>query len=45
MLRRAKEAAKQRCVRWRDRFEALANERALLLREVNHRVSEELAPG
>ena len=43
MLRRAKEAAEAEVRAARDRFEALANERALLLREVNHRVSEELA--
>ena len=43
MLRRAKEAAEAQVRAARDRFEALADERALLLREVNHRVSEELA--
>jgi len=42
MLRRAKEAAEAEVRAARDRFETLANERALLLHEVNHRVSNSL---
>lgn len=41
-LRRAKEAAEIETRAARDRFEALAAERALLLREVNHRVGNSL---
>ncbi|WP_088347231.1 MULTISPECIES: histidine kinase dimerization/phosphoacceptor domain -containing protein [Rhodomicrobium] len=41
-LRRAKEAAEQEITAARDRYKALAAERALLLREVNHRVSNSL---
>jgi len=41
-MRRAKEAAEQQVREARDRFEALASERAVLLREVNHRVSNSL---
>ena len=41
-LRHAKDAAEAEVLAARDRFEALANERALLLREVNHRVSNSL---
>lgn len=41
-LRRAKEAAEAEVRAARDRFEALAAERALLLREVNHRVGNSL---
>jgi two-component sensor histidine kinase len=41
-MRRAKEAAEQEVRAARDRFEALAAERALLLREVNHRVGNSL---
>ncbi len=41
-LRRSKDAAEAEVRTARDRFEALANERALLLREVNHRVSNSL---
>jgi two-component sensor histidine kinase len=41
-LRLAKDAAEQEVRQSRDRFEALAAERALLLREVNHRVSNSL---
>ena len=41
-LRHAKEAAEAEVVAARNRFEALANERAMLLREVNHRVSNSL---
>lgn len=41
-LRRAKEAAEAELLASRDRFEALAAERALLLREVNHRVGNSL---
>lgn len=42
MLRRAKEAAEAEVRASRDRFEALANDRAMLLREVNHRISNSL---
>jgi len=41
-LRRAHEAAEAEVRAARDRFEALAAERALLLREVNHRVGNSL---
>ena len=41
-LRRAKDAAEAEVRAARDRFEALANERALLLREVDHRVGNSL---
>ncbi|ODA66945.1 Transcriptional regulatory protein AfsQ1 [Methyloligella halotolerans] len=41
-MRQAKEAAEQEVREARDRFEALASERAVLLREVNHRVSNSL---
>ena len=41
-LRRAKEAAESELRAQRDRFEALAAERALLIREVNHRVGNSL---
>jgi two-component sensor histidine kinase len=41
-LRRAKEAAETEVRVARDRFEALAAERAVLLREVNHRVGNSL---
>ncbi len=41
-LRRHKEAAEQEVREARDRFEALAAERALLMREVNHRVGNSL---
>jgi two-component sensor histidine kinase/CheY-like chemotaxis protein len=41
-LRRAKEQAEQEVRAARDRFEALAAERALLMREVNHRVGNSL---
>jgi two-component sensor histidine kinase len=41
-LRRAKDAADLELRASRDRFEALAAERALLLREVNHRVGNSL---
>jgi two-component sensor histidine kinase len=41
-MRRAKEAAEAEVRAARDRFEALASERALLLREVNHRVGNSL---
>jgi two-component sensor histidine kinase len=41
-LRRAKEAAELEITAARDRYKALAAERALLLREVNHRVSNSL---
>ena len=41
-LRRANEAAEQEVREARDRFEALAAERALLMREVNHRVGNSL---
>jgi two-component sensor histidine kinase len=43
VLRRAKAAAEAEVRAARDRFKALADERALLLREVNHRVSNSLA--
>ncbi len=41
-MRRAKEAAEAEVREARDRFEALATERAMLLREVNHRVGNSL---
>lgn len=41
-LRRAKEAAEAEVRSSRDRFEALAAERAVLIREVNHRVGNSL---
>lgn len=41
-LRREKEAAEAEVRAARDRFEALATERAMLLREVNHRVGNSL---
>src|SRR6476620_1936072 len=41
-LRRAKEAAETEVRRARDRFETLAEERAVLLQEVNHRVGNSL---
>ena len=41
-LQRAKEAAEAEVRAARDRFEALAAERALLIREVNHRVGNSL---
>lgn len=41
-LRRGKEAAEQEVREARDRFEALAAERAILMREVNHRVGNSL---
>ena len=41
-LRRAKEAAEAEVRAARDRFEALAAERAVLIREVNHRVGNSL---
>jgi two-component sensor histidine kinase len=41
--RRAKEAAEVEVRAARDRFKALAEERALLMREVNHRVGNSLA--
>lgn len=41
-LRRGKEAAEAELREQKDRFEALAAERALLLREVNHRVGNSL---
>lgn len=41
-MRRAKEAAEEEVRAARDRFEALAAERALLMREVNHRVGNSL---
>ncbi|MGB0087671.1 MAG: response regulator [Rhodomicrobiaceae bacterium] len=41
-LRRAKKAAEAEIVAAHDRYKALAAERALLLREVNHRVSNSL---
>jgi two-component sensor histidine kinase len=41
-LRRAKEAAEEEVRAARDRFEALAAERAMLMREVNHRVGNSL---
>jgi two-component sensor histidine kinase len=41
-MHRAKEAAEQEVREARDRFEALAAERALLMREVNHRVGNSL---
>ena len=41
-LRRAKERAEEEVRAARDRFEALAAERALLMREVNHRVGKYL---
>ncbi len=42
LLRRAKETAEAELRASRDRFEALAAERALLIREVNHRVGNSL---
>jgi two-component sensor histidine kinase len=41
-MRRAKEAAEAEVREARDRFEALAAERAMLMREVNHRVGNSL---
>lgn len=41
-LRLLREAAQAEVKEARDKFEALANERALLMREVNHRVSNSL---
>jgi two-component sensor histidine kinase len=41
--RRAREMAEEEVRAARDRFKALAEERALLMREVNHRVSNSLA--
>lgn len=41
-MRRAKEAAEAEVRAARDRFEALAAERALMMREVNHRVGNSL---
>ncbi len=41
-LERANQAAEQEVREARDRFEALAAERALLMREVNHRVGNSL---
>lgn len=41
-LRLLREAAQAEVQEARDKFEALANERALLMREVNHRVSNSL---
>lgn len=41
-LRRARDRAEEEVRRARDQFKALAEERALLLREVNHRVSNSL---
>jgi two-component sensor histidine kinase len=41
-IRRARDAAEAEVRRARDQFKALAEERALLLREVNHRVSNSL---
>ena len=41
-MRRAKEAAEAEVRRARDRFETLAEERAVLLQEVNHRVGNSL---
>jgi len=41
-MRRSKEAAEREVREARDRFEALAAERALLMREVNHRVGNSL---
>ncbi|MFD0986679.1 sensor histidine kinase [Methyloligella solikamskensis] len=41
-MRLAKEAAEKEVREARDRFEALASERAVLLREVNHRVANSL---
>ena len=41
-LRRERDAAEAEVRAARDRYKALANERALLLREVNHRVSNSL---
>jgi two-component sensor histidine kinase len=41
-LRRAKEAAEAETAAARDRYKALAQERAVLLREVSHRVSNSL---
>lgn len=41
-LRRQKEAADRAIIEARDRFEALAAERQMLLREVNHRVGNSL---
>ncbi|HVV78233.1 MAG TPA: response regulator [Pseudolabrys sp.] len=41
-MRRDKEAAEQEVREARDRFEALATERAILMREVNHRVGNSL---
>jgi two-component sensor histidine kinase len=41
-IKREKEAAEEEVRRSRDRFEALATERALLMREISHRVSNSL---
>lgn len=41
-LRRAREAAEREVREARDRFEALAAEREILIREINHRVSNSL---
>jgi two-component sensor histidine kinase len=42
-MRRAKEAAEAEVRAARDRFKAVAEERALLMREINHRVTNSLA--